>query len=86
MIIELAMTIIDMAHNLGLDVLAEGVETQAQRAFLAAQGCDAWQGYLCSRPLPAASLARLVNDHEPEPFARRTPVKAAMAPRRHLRS
>ncbi len=83
---ELAMTIIDMAHNLGLDVLAEGVETEDQLGFLAAEGCDAWQGYLCSRPLPAASLAELVSHHEPEPFARRAPVKAAMAPRGHLRS
>lgn len=44
--------IISMAHSLELKVLAEGVETQAQKAFLSKQGCDFYQGYLKSRPLP----------------------------------
>ncbi|WP_373054227.1 EAL domain-containing protein [Thioalkalivibrio sp.] len=67
---ELAVTIIGMAHNLGLDVLAEGVESAAQLGFLASQGCDAWQGYLCSPPLPADALAERVRRHAPEHFAR----------------
>jgi diguanylate cyclase (GGDEF)-like protein/PAS domain S-box-containing protein len=46
-------SIIAMGSNLGLEVTAEGVETPAQRSFLAAQGCDDLQGYLFSRPLPA---------------------------------
>ena len=54
-------TIVGMAKNLGLEVIAEGVETQAQRDYLAAQGCQLCQGFLFSRPLPAvefhASLA-----------------------------
>ena len=43
--------IIQLGHTLGLQVLAEGVETQAQLDFLRANGCDQIQGYLISRPL-----------------------------------
>jgi len=43
-----------LAHNLGLKVVAEGVETEAQRAFLVDHECDLLQGYLFSKPLPAA--------------------------------
>lgn len=53
-------TIIDMAHNFGLDVIAEGVETEAQLAFLKMHGCMAYQGYLYSRPLPIDELERLI--------------------------
>ncbi len=42
-----------LAHKLGLDVVAEGVETQAQRKFLHGIGCEKIQGYLISKPLPA---------------------------------
>ncbi len=45
-------TIIAMAAGLGLSVIAEGVESEAQRAFLASHHCHAYQGYLFSRPLP----------------------------------
>jgi len=44
--------ILSMAHHFGLRVVAEGVENQAQADFLAANGCDAMQGYLFARPMP----------------------------------
>ncbi|MDP2005632.1 MAG: EAL domain-containing protein [Rubrivivax sp.] len=47
-------TILALGQNLGMDVIAEGVETEAQRAFLAAAGCRQFQGYLFGRPLPLA--------------------------------
>lgn len=55
----IATAIISMAHALGLRVTAEGVETQAQRDFLARQGCDEIQGYLVSRPLAATQCPAL---------------------------
>ncbi len=51
-------TIISMAHSLGLDVIAEGVETQVQREFLESRGCRAYQGYLYAKPLPVDELER----------------------------
>ena len=47
---------IEMAHSLGLAVVAEGVETPEQQALLRTLGCDFAQGYLYARPLPAAQL------------------------------
>jgi len=52
-------TIIDLARSLRLKVIAEGVETAAQRAFLAKAGCHDYQGYLFSRPLPLAGFETL---------------------------
>ncbi len=52
---ELVRTIVTMAHNLGMKVVAEGVETAEQLGLLVALGCDYMQGYYFSKPLPAAA-------------------------------
>jgi EAL domain-containing protein (putative c-di-GMP-specific phosphodiesterase class I) len=51
---------IDLARNLGLQVVAEGVETEAALSALIGLGCDQAQGYYLSRPVPAAALAAFV--------------------------
>ncbi len=48
----IARTIVALAQSMGLAVIAEGVETEAQREFLAANGCTAYQGFLFGRPMP----------------------------------
>ena len=49
--------VIALGHGLGMKVVAEGVETQAQLDFLCAHGCDELQGYLLSRPISADAFA-----------------------------
>ena len=53
-------SVIDMARSLGLEVIAEGVETQEQLALLAREGCNLYQGFLCSPPVDAETLAALM--------------------------
>ncbi|MEO8104515.1 MAG: EAL domain-containing protein, partial [Betaproteobacteria bacterium] len=55
--------VIALARALDMEVIAEGVETEAQRAMLAALGCDAYQGFLFSRALPAADFEALLRRH-----------------------
>jgi len=58
--LALCKAIIAMAHALGMQVIAEGVETEQQRALLTDAGCDFGQGYLFARPMEAADLEALV--------------------------
>lgn len=55
-------TIVKMAKDLDLRVIAEGVETETQLNFLKDVGCDAVQGFYCHRPLPPEDIARLLSD------------------------
>jgi diguanylate cyclase (GGDEF)-like protein/PAS domain S-box-containing protein len=55
-------SIIALAHNLGLSVIAEGVETEDQRQFLAEEGCSTFQGYLYHKPLAAQTIKSFMRD------------------------
>ena len=57
---SIVRAVISLGRSLDLPILAEGVETEAQHAFLVQEGCDEVQGYLTGRPLPIADYAELV--------------------------
>lgn len=66
--LALCKAIISMAHELGMKVVAEGVETAEQRALLLQAGCDYGQGYHFARPMPAAAMtAWLAEQRSPSP-------------------
>lgn len=58
----ITLAIIALAHNLGLKTVAEGVETREQLDFLLCNGCDEFQGYLLSHPMPLAELLAFLRD------------------------
>jgi EAL domain-containing protein (putative c-di-GMP-specific phosphodiesterase class I) len=62
-------SLIAMAHNLGLGIIAEGVETSGQAAFLLREQCEEAQGFLYSKPLPAAEFEAYLRTHQlgPQP-------------------
>ena len=62
-------TVIELGHQLGLEVVAEGVETDEAAAMLAALGCDTVQGYAFARPLRADETVRWVHEHTARPRA-----------------
>ena len=66
----IATAIIALAHSLGIDVVAEGVETEEQLEFLAQRGCDAVQGFLVGRPMPADRFAEWMADADYDSLAR----------------
>ena len=72
---------IELGHNLGLKIVAEGVEDQATWDALAALGCDVVQGYLLSRPIPPADLTRWLYE---SPWGKKT-VAAATSSTQHTR-
>ena len=59
---SIVQSTVDLAHSLGLRMVAEGVETEETLEMLAAMGCDQAQGYFISRPVPAAGLTTLLRD------------------------
>ena len=60
---QIVKTIIDLAHNFDLKVIAEGVETQGSLALLQKWGCNYAQGYLLSRPVPVESFIQWYKDN-----------------------
>ncbi|TVU89984.1 EAL domain-containing response regulator [Vreelandella titanicae] len=62
---QLAHTITQLAHSVGCDVVAEGIETSAQAAYLSSIGCEAAQGYFYARPLPAEAFVAWCGEWQP---------------------
>ena len=62
----IVISMITLAHNLDLTVVAEGVETEEQLGFLRAEACDEAQGYLISKPMPGEEFAEWVQTRETE--------------------
>jgi diguanylate cyclase (GGDEF)-like protein/PAS domain S-box-containing protein len=76
-------SLISMAHNLGLEVIAEGVETTGQAAFLLNERCEEAQGYLYAKPLAADAFEAFLRTHRLE--SRQAVVERPFSPRNHVR-
>jgi EAL domain-containing protein (putative c-di-GMP-specific phosphodiesterase class I) len=66
---------IDLGHNLGLRVVAEGVETQAAQERLTDLGCDTAQGYHLARPMPLEELESWLRRHARQVTSSREPTR-----------
>jgi diguanylate cyclase (GGDEF)-like protein len=71
----LVQAVVEMAHNLGLRVVAEGIETGCQRDLLVSAGCDELQGYLFARPMSAQAITIWACDHR---FTSAPPFKPSL--------
>ncbi len=77
-------SLISMAHNLGLEVIAEGVETTGQAAFLLRENCEEAQGYLYAKPLAADAFEAYLRTHRLD--GRELPLQTPFSPARRMRS
>lgn len=73
---EVVRTVVSLAGNLGLKVIAEGIETEVQHAALASLGCDLGQGYLFARPMSAEDFLDYLGAHSEQPVSRSTILEA----------
>jgi EAL domain-containing protein (putative c-di-GMP-specific phosphodiesterase class I) len=78
----LVASTIELGHNLGLTVTAEGVEDDATRAALVAAGCDLAQGYLFARPQPAHHISQFLHPTS-IPNRKGTEAAAVLSPGPH---
>jgi EAL domain-containing protein (putative c-di-GMP-specific phosphodiesterase class I) len=62
---EIVSTIIMLAHKLGMDAIAEGIETETEKQILQSLNCEYGQGYFFAKPLPAADATKLLIDATP---------------------